>query len=119
MTISHLFAGIPTRDLDTALRWYERLLSRAPDRFPNEREAVWQLTENGLIYVVADPLRAGNGLITLIVDDLERWMTDVAARGIPVGEVETLGSGVRRITLADPDGNTISIGQVTPGPGRG
>ena len=111
MQVTHLFAGIPTGNLAAALAWYERLLGRPPDRFPHEHEAVWQLVDGALIYVVLDPERAGRGLLTLIVDDIDGWADEVRARGIAVGEIDRT-PGLQRTTLCDPDGNTIQIGQV-------
>ncbi len=112
MTITHVFAGIPTADLESALPFYERLLGRAPDRFPHDREAVWQLAEGGLIYVVTDPGRAGTALLTLIVDDLDRSVEELEERGLRVGPIDTIPGAVRRTTITDPDGNTITLGEV-------
>jgi len=42
MAIHELLAGVPVADYRSALGWYERLLGRPPDFFPNESEAVWQ-----------------------------------------------------------------------------
>ncbi len=112
MAITYLFAGVPTADFALALSWYEHLLRQPPDRYPKAGEAVWQLTEAGLLYLVADRERAGNALVTLIVDDLDTWMARLARAGIAHGEVEVLSGGVRKITVLDPDGNSISLGQV-------
>jgi len=79
---------------------------------PAQAEAVWQLTDSGLIYLVEDRARAGNGLLTLIVDDLDRWLAEIEGRGIGVGDLEMLASGVRRSTVRDPEGNRITFGQV-------
>ena len=117
MAVTHLFAGIPTADLGQAVDWYERLLGAPPDRYPHEDEAVWQLVERGLIYVVRDPERAGTALVTLIAEDLKGWISDVRSRGISVGKVETLANGVRKVSLADPDGNLISVGELPAGAG--
>ena len=40
---------------------------------PHDMEAVWRLTPNCSIYVVQDPKRAGNGLVTLALDDLDTY----------------------------------------------
>jgi catechol 2,3-dioxygenase-like lactoylglutathione lyase family enzyme len=109
--VTHVFAGLPTADFDAALSWYERFFGRAPDRFPHDREAVWQLADSGLVYLVADTRRAGSGLLALIVDDLDGWVAGVAARGIAVGEIETLARGMRKTVVTDPDGNAITLGQ--------
>jgi predicted enzyme related to lactoylglutathione lyase len=112
LVITHVFAGIPTADLRSAVPFYERLLGRAPDRLPHEQEAVWQLAGGGLIYVVTDPGRAGAALLTLIVDDLDGYIEGLADRGLPVGPIDTIAGAVRKTTLTDPDGNTITLGQV-------
>jgi catechol 2,3-dioxygenase-like lactoylglutathione lyase family enzyme len=110
--VSHVFAGIATADLESAVAWYERLFGRPPDNRPHEQEVVWQLAETGLIYVVADPERAGHGLLTLIIDDLGTELAALEQRGISTGPIETLGSGARTIALRDPDGNIVKLGQV-------
>jgi len=111
--ITHLFAGVPTADFQPAVSWYERFLDRPPDRFPHELEAVWQLADGGLLYLVADAGRAGNALVTLIVADLDAWITRLDNAGISPRETEDLAGGVRKTTILDPDGNTVSIGQVS------
>ena len=112
MRVTHLFAGVPTADLHVALEWYERLLGKPPDNRPHAGEAVWQLTGDGLIYVVSDLTRAGHALITLIVEDLDAALSELEQRGIRPREVETMGSGARKATIADPDGNSVALAQV-------
>jgi predicted enzyme related to lactoylglutathione lyase len=111
MPITEAFAGIAVADYDAALPWYERLLGRAPDMIPKEREAVWQLTQGGWMYVVVDAARAGTALLTLLVDDLEAHVAALAARGLATGPVETVPGVVRRAVITDPDGNTITFGE--------
>ena len=111
MGFTHVFAGIPTADLAPALAWYERFLGRPPDGRPHDREAVWQVSSDGLIYVVSDPERAGQALVTLIVDDLDERLARLADEGIASGSIESL-PGARKATFTDPDGNSISLGQV-------
>jgi catechol 2,3-dioxygenase-like lactoylglutathione lyase family enzyme len=109
--VTHLFAGIPTADFAAALDWYERLLGGAPDRFPHDTEAVWQLVDNGLVYVVLDHERAGNALLTLIVDDVDGWAEQARRRGVAVPEIAA-SPGLRRTGFDDPDGNRIQIAQI-------
>ena len=112
--VTHLFSGVPTADLPSALRWWERLIGRPPDRRPNDDEAVWQLAESGLIYVVRDPARAGQALLTLIIEDLDGQLAELRQRDIEVGPTETYGGGARKATITDPDGNRIAFGEVPP-----
>lgn len=112
MPITHFFAGVPTADLKTSLAWYERFFGAAPDRFPNDREAVWQLTDTALVYVVADADRAGRALVTLIVDDLQDWLDELTGRGIAQGDLDAMPGVAQRVTFVDPDGNTITVAQL-------
>jgi predicted enzyme related to lactoylglutathione lyase len=111
MAITHVFAGVAAADLDSALAWYERLVGRPPDLIPNENEAAWQLAEPGWIYLVADANRAGKALLTLLVDDLEDHVADLAQRGLATGAIETVPGVVRTAVITDPEGNRITFGE--------
>jgi predicted enzyme related to lactoylglutathione lyase len=111
LTINVLFAGVPVAELHAALAWYERLLGGPPNLVPNESERVWRLTDGGWVYVVADAERAGRGLLTLIVDDLDAHLAELAERGIEAGEVEAISETTRKAVIADPDGNRITLGE--------
>ena len=69
------------------------------------------LTETGWIYIVVDPDRAGSALNTLLVDDLDTFLTGLSDRGITTSPVTTIGDGVRRTEITDPDGNRLQVGQ--------
>ena len=111
MPINVLFAGVPVAELHAALAWYERLLGGPPDLVPNESERMWRLTDGGWVYVVADAERAGRGLLTLIVDDLDAHLVELADRGIEAGELEAISETTRKAVLVDPDGNRITLGE--------
>ena len=111
MAITEFFAGIAVADFGSMLAWYERLLGKPPDFFPHEREAVWRVTEHAWIYVVADAERAGKALLTILVDDLDDHVAQLAVRGLEPTKRETYSNGVRKVTYRDPDGNEIGIGQ--------
>jgi hypothetical protein len=109
--IKWFFAGVAVADYPSARAWYERLMGRPPDFMPQEHEAVWQIIENAWIYVVADAERAGKGLLTLMVDDLDRHSAELTQRGIAVGAIETQPGRYRKAEVTDPEGNRISFGQ--------
>ncbi len=111
MAVNVLFAGIAVADLDGAIQWYERLLGAPPDMRPNETERCWKLTDESWIYVVADRERAGTGLATVMVDDLDERVAAIRQRGIEVGEIESINDQTRKIEIVDPEGNRIGFGQ--------
>jgi hypothetical protein len=111
MAVTHVFASIPVADVNAAVGWYKRFAGRAPDLIPNEDEAAWQMSETGWIYLIADPSRAGSGLNTLLVDDLDAFLAGLAERGIATDPVDVIGDGVRRTVVTDPDGNRLQVGQ--------
>ena len=112
MAITHVFAGIATADISAARVWYERLFGRPPDLLPNDREACWQAAGAGWVYVVEDPARAGKGVVTLLVDDLDGVVAGLAERGVPAGPIAPDGTAGRKAVLTDPEGTTIAFAQV-------
>ena len=104
-----LFAGIRVRDLTTARPWYERLLGE-PTFFPNDTEVVWTLDDGRSVYIEQDPDGAGHGLVTLFVEDLDAWLSQIASRGLEPAELETYSNGVRKATYRDEDGNEVGFG---------
>lgn len=108
MKVNHVFAGIPVADFAVARAWYVRLFGGEPDLVPHDTEVAWRLAGDLCwVYVVGDQKRAGNGLLTVLVDDLDAKLAELTERGITAGEVEPVG-GMRRTVLRDPDGNTIT-----------
>ena len=106
----YLFAGIPVSDYAAALDWYQRLLGSPPTSYPNDAEAVWELAEHRLVFIVHQPGHAGHARHTVIVDDLDTLVAGIAQRGLEPAKQETYPNGVRKITYADPDGNEIGFG---------
>jgi catechol 2,3-dioxygenase-like lactoylglutathione lyase family enzyme len=105
-----LFAGIPVRDYQRALAWYERLLGSEPAFLPHATEAVWELAEHRYLYIEELPDRAGHALHTVFVGDLDERVDSISARGIEAASRETYGNGVHKVIYRDPDGNEVSFG---------
>lgn len=112
MSRIYLFAGIPVSDYVTALEWYERLLGSAPPFFPHDTEAVWELAEHRSVYVVQRPEHAGHAMHTIIVDDLDVLVAEIARRGLEPAHQEIYSNGVRKFTYVDPEGNEVAFGAV-------
>ena len=108
--IRYTFAGLPVADFRAAYDWYVRLLGRAADMFPHDTEAVWRLTPTGAIYVVQDPDRAGSGLLTVALDDLDAYEEQLREAGLAFEE-QVAGHAPRRLVVRDADGNTLAFFQ--------
>jgi hypothetical protein len=110
----HVFAaGVAVADFATAVPWYEKLFGREPDVVVREgEEAMWRVVNSAWVYVVHDARRAGEGLHTILVGDLVSYSAGLAERGIDVPEIETVPGKYRKIALEDPEGNTITVGEV-------
>jgi hypothetical protein len=106
-----VFAALPTADIAAAAAWYERLFGRPPDMLPNDTEACWQLDGPAWVYVVEDPARAGQGVLTVMVDDLDAELAGLRARGLEPGPIEWQGTAARKSELFDPEGTKIAFGQ--------
>jgi catechol 2,3-dioxygenase-like lactoylglutathione lyase family enzyme len=104
-----LFAGIPVRDYQEALTWYERLLGSKPSFVPHATEAVWELAEHRFLFIVEQPEDAGHALHTIFVGDLDAIVAEIATRGIQPARRETYSNGVRKATYRDPDGNEVGL----------
>jgi len=109
MTIEHVLAVIPVRDLTSAALWYEQLFGKPADNRPMDTLAEWQVTPTGWVQVTADPGRAGTALLNLAVDDISAHLQALADRELAVGPVETVNNGVQLAAVLDPDGNRLTI----------
>ena len=114
-TCRYVFAGLVVADRDRAAEWYTDLIGRPADVLPNDAEAAWQLAESASLYIRADPARAGRGVLTLIVTDLDTRIAEITARGIAPGPVEVVGEAGRKCVITDPDGNELEIVQLFNG----
>jgi catechol 2,3-dioxygenase-like lactoylglutathione lyase family enzyme len=109
---THLFAGCAVSDAEAARPFYERLFGREPDLVPHAGEACWDLGGGLWVYFVVDAQRAGGGVLTVLVDDLDALIADWATRGIAPDDVRAEGPDARKARLHDPDGNELGFGQV-------
>jgi predicted enzyme related to lactoylglutathione lyase len=105
-----LFAGVAVSDLPRAIRWFDRFFGDAESFDPNDTERIWTVSDHRYLYAALHPEHAGHALVTLFVDDFDRFVEDVAKRGIHPVSRETYENGVRKAVYRDPDGNEIGVG---------
>jgi predicted enzyme related to lactoylglutathione lyase len=114
MDVWYAYAGLSVSDRDDVAAWYEGLFGRPPDMLPNDNEATWRVTESASLYIVANGGRAGGGVVTLMVDDLESTLSELAARGMRPEREESMEAG-RKAMFVDPDGNSVALAQLAGG----
>jgi len=62
----------------------------------------------------APPRAIGIRYVTLLVQELDRVASDLAARGVPIALPPTaLGTNTRIMFVSDPDGNWIEFGEMS------
>ncbi|MGA7671625.1 MAG: VOC family protein, partial [Nitrolancea sp.] len=107
--VTYAFACLIVTNRDQATEWYERFFGRPPNFLPNDNEAVWQVAQTASVYVLADSERAGHSVVTLVVDDLDASLAEIASRGIMPGPIEDITGAGRKSTTRDPDGNEVAL----------
>jgi hypothetical protein len=112
-----LFAGNRVSDFEAAKPWYERLLGTEPTFFAHATEAVWELAEHRWLFIVEHADGAGGAIHTILVEDLDAVVAEIAARGIEPDERETYPGKARKAIYRDADGNEIGFGDVPGEPG--
>jgi catechol 2,3-dioxygenase-like lactoylglutathione lyase family enzyme len=112
---------VPVRDVDTAKDFYTRRVGFGLDHDvrPNQTMRVVQMTPPGSAcsVVIGEGLPLGRpGSVTgiqLVVEDIDAVRSELAGRGVGIGEAQQLGPegtpGSRYCFFDDPDGNTWAI----------
>lgn len=109
MSVTKVLSVVPVADFETSIAWYERLLGRPADARPMPGLADWHLTDTAWVQVYRDPDHAGSTALNFAVDELSAHTTELAARGITLGEVTTTDKNAKLASVTDPAGNTITV----------
>src|SRR4051812_9815822 len=115
---------IPVTDVDRAKAFYVEALGFVEDVdiSPAEGVRIVQLTPPGS----ACSIGLGSGLaaydeappgstkaLHLVVNDIEKARAELLGRGVEIGPVQDVGGGVRYAGFADPDGNTLTLQEMS------
>jgi hypothetical protein len=112
MDVEIAFTGVPVSDLASGRDFFERLFGRPADVEVAADEVMWCLAESAWLYVVVDAVRAGRGLVSLSVGDLDATLAELDRRDIIPMRVEVVADAGRKATVLDPDGNSVAIIEV-------
>ena len=111
MSIINALASVAVKDLNSAVKWYEALLRKAPFR-PMPEVAEWSFERGGWLQVYQLPERAGSGSFTLAVSDMEEEVVRLRKLHIDTSQ-RTSGEKVKTLMITDPDGNHIALAEAT------
>lgn len=114
---------VPVADVDRAKAFYTDKLGFTADVDvqPVPAIRVVQLTPPGS----ACSIGFGTGLpayegqpgairaLHLVVSDIDAAHTELTERGVEVGQIEDVGGGVRYAAITDPDGNTLTLQEMS------
>jgi predicted enzyme related to lactoylglutathione lyase len=110
MSIMNAIASVAVRDLNAAVRWYEKLLGKAPDSRPMPEVAEWKFERGGWLQVYQLAERAGAGSVTLAVNNIADQTAQLDALGIDTSQ-RSSGDKVKTVMITDPDGNHIAFAE--------
>lgn len=109
MTFQNALASVAVSDLDLSLSWYEKLLDAKASR-PMPEVGEWHFERGGGLQVYELAERAGEGSVTLTVNDLDPEIEHLKHLGIDASHT-TSSDKVRTVMITDPDGNHVAIAQ--------
>lgn len=115
---------LPVSDVDRSKGFYRDVLGFVADVDvePAPGVRIVQLTPPGSACSVTmgTGLPAFTGMppgsvqgLHLVVADIDAARTELAGRGLEISEVEDVGGGVRYAGFADPDGNTLTLQEMS------
>lgn len=110
MAIMNALASVAVNDLRSATQWYERLFGRPADSMPMPEVAEWKFERGGWLQVYENRPRAGQGSVTLAVEDLDQEIERMEQLGLDAGQ-PMVSKTVKVVMIKDPDGNSIAFAQ--------
>ena len=111
MSIINAIASVAVRDLNSAIKWYEAVLRKAPSK-PMPEVAEWGFERGGWLQVYQLPERAGSGSFTLAVSNVEEEVTRLKKLNIDTSQRKA-NQRVKTLMITDPDGNHIAFAEAT------
>lgn len=115
------FTMYPVSDVSRARRFYEETLGLAPGLAGGQGDSWWveyDLPGGGCLAITnttgATPSAAAGGTIALEVEDLDRLMADLRARGVEFKSDVIAGPRCRMAVCLDSEGNSLVLHQLDP-----
>jgi predicted enzyme related to lactoylglutathione lyase len=110
VSIKNVLASVAVKDMNSAVKWYEKLFGRPADSKPMPEVAEWKFEGGGWLQVYQLPERAGSGSFTLAVSGMEEQVARLEKLDIDTSQ-RTSGKKVKTLMITDPDGNHIAFAE--------
>ena len=110
MQVQGLYAAVYVGDMQHASAFYARLLGREPDDKPFDTLVQWRFAGAKGIQLFQDAAKAGRGVMTIVVPDLEALKAALSGEGIAVGDFKE-GNFGKIAHVTDPDGNVVTLAE--------
>jgi predicted enzyme related to lactoylglutathione lyase len=108
ITIQGVYACAIVKDFDAGLAWYTKFMGRPADDLPFPGMAQWRNMGAAGLQLWEDAERAGQAIMTVVVQDLGRETVRLGADGIVVqNEARGVFGAVGQVV--DPEGNRINL----------
>ncbi|ALE93189.1 hypothetical protein AOC05_14090 [Arthrobacter alpinus] len=111
MKVEAITFGIPVRDLDSSITWYQSAFDLGePDHFPMEGLAEFNLGAFWLQLALAPELAGRAGIsVNISVENAAAERYRFEEKGLVVSEIQRFEGVVEVFELTDPDGNKIGF----------
>ncbi len=109
MSIINALASVAVKDLNSAVKWYEALLRKAPTK-PMPEVAEWGFERGGWLQVYQLPERAGSGSFTLAISSMAEEVAHLKKLNLDTRQ-RTSSEKVKTLMITDPDGNHIALAE--------
>ena len=111
MTMKNAWASVAVKDIDAAVKWYEKILGRRADSAVMPGLAEWEFPGGGRLQVYELAERAGSCSCTLAISDIDLEAARLEKLGVVTGA--QMGEQVKVVMVKDLDGNSIAFAQVS------
>ena len=115
MKIEEMYAVAVVSEMGRSETFYTALLGRGPDDRPMDGLIQWRsVVGRAGLQVVFDRERSGQGNMTIVVSDMASARSEMAGRGLRLGDDIQGDYGVIA-QIEDPDGNRLTLSEPPSG----
>ncbi len=114
MKIQGLYAAMFVKNIASSSEFYSKVLGRGPDDKPMDTLVQWRGFGSAGIQLFQDPSKAGKGIMTIVVPDLDATKSLLDTHSIEIDQIQQ-GDFGKISHLADPDGNVITLAEPPKG----